>query len=286
MLRKRSLTVSAVAFVVVLVGGVALAQVGTFDLSAGRGDDAPDVFTGDTFGVDEDDYSTLPTVDEPAKTEDEAPAVDKAEEPAQAKAEEPAEDKPEADTSPPEFGILFPVDGYHTDDEVQVFEGLVEQGASVTRGKYEAKVDGDGWRIELVLSPGKNVVTLVAMDAAGNKAKDTVTVYLEGKDEEPPKEEPGHIEFSANQKFGSCGEAVPYDVFYGTATPGATIYVASPYGGGTTMAGDKGGWDIMVKFPETPPGQVFEVVIESSDGGRKLFTFVNTGESHDGEPDK
>ena len=84
------------------------------------------------------------------------------------------------------------------------------------------------------------------------------------------------VEFTANQKYGSCGEAIPYDKFYGTATPGATIWVESPYGVGTTTAGANGHWDIRVEFPDAPVGEPFTVVVESSDGGFASFTFVRT----------
>lgn len=153
-------------------------------------------------------------------------------------------------------------------------------GAVVTRGKYQAHSEGDGWRIELVLSPGKNVVTMVVTDEYGREAKDTVTVYYDAPNgEEPreePKEEPKEVAFDANQKYGSCGEAIPYDVFFGKAQPFSTVWVASRYGSGSTKAGENGGWDLKVTFPEAPPGEVFEVVVEG-EGGREVFTFVNTG---------
>jgi len=291
MFNKRSLTVFAVAFVVVLIGGAALAQVGSIDFG-GTEPASADIFAG---GADED-FAETPT-EEPApdedgtKEHDEEPAPDedgtKEHEEEQAPDEDGSKEEPpakeEADTTPPEFGISFPKDNYETDDTVQVFEGFVEPGAIVTRGRYTAHQDGDGWRMELVLSPGKNHVIFVATDEAGNEAKASVTVHLVGHEEDKPKEEAKA--FTANQKYGSCGEEVPYDVFFGTATPGAKIWVESPYGSGTTVAGEEGHWDIRVNFPEAPPGKVFEVVVESSDGGRKVFTFVNTGGEaggHDG----
>ena len=32
-----------------------------------------------------------------------------------------------------------------------------------------------------------------------------------------------------------------------------------------------------MNFPEAPVGKKFEVVVEAKYGGRKVFTFVNTG---------
>ena len=87
--------------------------------------------------------------------------------------------------------------------------------------------------------------------------------------------------FSANQKYGSCGEAVPYDKFWGTAKPGSTIKATSPYGSNSTTAGEKGHWEMKVTFPDAPVGEKFTVTITSSDGGSQSFTFVNTGGGKD-----
>ena len=87
-------------------------------------------------------------------------------------------------------------------------------------------------------------------------------------------------EFTANQKYGSCGEEVPYDKFWGTATPGATVWVESDFGGGVTTANEKGKWEIKVFFPDAPFGEPFTVYVESSDGGFAEFAFVRTGGEH------
>ena len=149
------------------------------------------------------------------------------------------------------------------------FTGETEPGAKVFVGDWYANVTDDGhWSLILILEKGTNTVKFTAKDKAGNVAYASTTVTYE-----PINDEPKDIKFTANQKYGSCGEAIPYDFFWGTATPGATIYVESPYGGGTTKAGEKGHWEIKVKFPEAPVG-TFGVVIESSDGGRAEFSFT------------
>ena len=79
--------------------------------------------------------------------------------------------------------------------------------------------------------------------------------------------------FTAHQQYGECSEALPYDVFHGTAAPGSTIWVASPYGSGQATADDHGSWEVRVDFPEAPRGVEFEVVVEAN-GGRKVFGFV------------
>jgi len=299
MFSKRSLVVFAAAFALVLISGAALAQVGSLPLGSDGGE-VTDIFAGD-FDQDPQEESATPPdegegdekeqeqepvkKEEPAEPRQEEKAEEphqeeKAEEPHQEeKAEEPHEEEKaeeKSEEAPAALGIeiLHPSPNAHVDNKVQVFEGWVtpEVGARVNRGKYEAHTSGDGWRIELVLSAGKNVVTMVAHDEFGREAKDIVTVWYDAPHEEEPKE----AAFSANQKYGSCGEDVPYDVFFGTAVPNSTVWVESRFGGGSTKAGENGGWDLKVKFPEAPPGEVFEVVVEG-EGGRKVFTFVNTG---------
>jgi len=306
---RRSITVFAAAFSMVLVAGIAAAGVGPF---------APDDPVDDTVatqveettattealpatepehedGVDKpsDDGEVVAPVDKP----EEEPADEPKDEEDGTHEEEPKEEEPVADVTPPEFAILHPADGQHFETKEVVFEGEVEPGAKVFAGDYEADVNEDGgWRIVLWLNPGQNVATLHAVDEAGNKSTDTVTVHFDQPEEptegekpkegeggeEPPKEEPGgeepaEVDFTANQTFGSCGEAVPYDVFYGTATPGTTIWVVSDFGSGTTTANDNGKWEIRVEFPEAPYNDQFDVVIEN-EGGRKVFGFTRTGD--------
>lgn len=80
-------------------------------------------------------------------------------------------------------------------------------------------------------------------------------------------------EFSAKQKYGSCSENPPYDVFYGTGTPGMVVEIISKYGYTTTAVGDGGTWDKKVYFEDAVVGEVFEIVIETSEGHRKVFEF-------------
>lgn len=87
------------------------------------------------------------------------------------------------------------------------------------------------------------------------------------------------VAFSASQKYGSCGEAVPYDIFSGTATPGSTITITSPYGSGTTTVDAHGHWSRKVEFPGAPANETFSVSV-SGLGGSKNFSFTATGEAH------
>lgn len=143
---------------------------------------------------------------------------------------------------------MFPTDEQYFDEKTTAFEGTTEPGARVFAGDYEAAVDDVGnWRIVLVLSPGGNHVTFRAKDQAGNVAEASVTVL----DDVPESDEPApEHAFTAHQKYGSCAESVPYDIFWGTAASGSTIYIVSPCGEGTTVAGEKGHWVIEVEFPD------------------------------------
>jgi hypothetical protein len=84
--------------------------------------------------------------------------------------------------------------------------------------------------------------------------------------------------FTAHQKYGSCGEAVPYDIFYGTGAPDLEVMVYSEYGTGSAVVGEDGKWRIKVEFPEAPVGKEFRVKAKSSAGDRVDFWFVRTGD--------
>jgi outer membrane biosynthesis protein TonB len=295
MILRRQLVIFGIAFALVLTGGIALAAVGAI---------GP---TGDTVGAAKEPVAEPTTTtageprrerqepkEQPAEEPREEPEEEPEEEPKEQPAEEPKEEpkeepaEPQADTTPPDFGITTPENGAHTDDRVFTFKGYVEPGATVTRGPWTANHEGEHWSMALVLAPGKNVVGFIATDAAGNVSDATVTLYYEAPTEEPkeqpkeqPKEEPKQVEWSAHQQYGSCGESPPYDVFWGTATPGAKIWIASPYGGKTVEANGDGHWEAKVVFYEVPAGKTFEVVIEG-DGHRNVFGFTYTGGGGEG----
>lgn len=192
------------------------------------------------------------------------------------------------DTTPPPLVVLTPSDGEHVQAKLQVFTGTTEPGATVVAsGKFSAKVSADGsWSISLVLAPGANGVRFVAADAAGNITEAHITVHLEGADEQPPGEEkpPKDTttttkaqgwEFSAVQTYGSCSEPIPYDIFSGTAKPGSTVTITSPYGSGSTTADAEGAWSLRVDFETAPHGEPFEVKARDEFGAKAKFTFVS-----------
>jgi hypothetical protein len=384
MMKKRGLAIMVSAFAVVLLAGVAVAQIA--DVLPGgddTGGEAPVLSaaeTGETSspsndGIDQpgepaperrdDPTSAEATVQEPEdadRGDDDRKGEDVEDE--ATKDEEPAGDEKDdevPDTTPPEFVILSPNDGAHVDDEVIKVSGEVEAGAKVTfAGRYRADVTDDGrWWIALTLKPGRNVLELVATDAAGNSSAASVTVYFDtpsdhrfsaaqkwdkvdgspaankyygtgtpgahlwivsekgGAEQKITVGENGEwsayiefpkapcnewftvvveadrfrksfemkwvcpnateIDFTANQQYGSCDEPVPYDVFWGTEDAGAKVVVSSKYGSAWAKATEHGDWELRVEFPDAPVGEPFEIVVESSDGGRAVFTFTRTG---------
>ncbi|MCP3974994.1 MAG: hypothetical protein GY720_10935 [bacterium] len=303
MKHRGAFTVFSAAFAVVLLGGLALAQVGALspgtssteetpvdtvaavaaaeasqavaattvaddsgDKGAGDGESKPE--STEPEGSGDDDTKEDP--DSGAGDGDDGEKGDDGDDDGEGGDDEKGDDP---DTTPPRIEILHPEDGQVFHEKTITFEGKTEPGAKVTAGRYEADVNDDGvWRIKLVLSEGRNLARFTATDAAGNSAEATVTVVYEPKKEEPPR-----VEFSAHQKYGSSSANPPYDVFYGTATPGAKIWVGSEYGDASTTANSHGNWEVKVKFPEAPVKKAIRVVVESNDGGRKVFEFVNKG---------
>jgi hypothetical protein len=201
------------------------------------------------------------------------------------------EAKEEEDTDPPDLVILFPEDGQHFDHKEIAFEGKTEPHARVFAGDYEADVDEEGhWRIVLFLSKGGNTTTFKAIDQAGNKSTAQVQVIYDFPEEEDkPKEEPNEHDFTANQKYGSCGEDVAYDKWYGTGTPGTEIWIGNDWGSATITIGESGEWSLRVTFPDMPCG-THTVVLETNDGDRKVYEFTRVCEEGrdggDGSHDK
>lgn len=203
--------------------------------------------------------------------------------------DEPKEGKEvlEEDDTPPELVILYPENGARFAEKRLAFEGEVEPGARVFAGDYEADVTDSGhWRIILILSPGGNLASFTAIDSAGRESEAHVKVYLDTE-----KDGPKDHEFTAYQKYGSCAEELPYDIWYGTGEPGTKVWIGSEYGSNSTVIGEQGNWDLKVKFPEAPCNDEIQVVLETDDGYRKVFEFIRIceekpegGGGHEEEP--
>jgi hypothetical protein len=269
-MRRREILVFAAAFVVVLLGSAALAQVGAFSadaaaepatLSVAAAEQAVPTGLGDDMtpaaAIGDSDGPTTTTAESPGTGAEAAVGVP---------SDPPESDESlwdevppaEGDTIPPPLVVLFPESGQHFEKDVIAFEGTTEPGAKVTAGSYEADVDQDGnWRIVLVLSPGGNLVKFKASDAAGNVTEKTLEVYLDEQEAGP--------EFTAHQKWETVDGYPAKNKYYGTGTPGTTVWVGSEYGAGSTTIGEGGEWAFYVEFPGAPCNDTFPVAVESGE---------------------
>lgn len=181
------------------------------------------------------------------------------------------------DVVAPLLEVISPKDGEHLDTQVVTFSGSTEPGASVVAsGKFSADVDDDGsWSVSLVLASGANGVRFVATDPAGNETEVRLTVHL---DVDVPDETTTTVAawaFTASQKYGSCSEPVPYDVFSGKAKPGTTVTISSPHGGGSTTVNGDGKWNVQIEFPSAPHNEEFTVTVKDHSGAKRTFAFTS-----------
>ncbi len=77
------------------------------------------------------------------------------------------------------------------------------------------------------------------------------------------------VAFSATQAYGSCDEPIPYDIFSGTATPGTSVAISSPYGSGSATADGNGHWEKKVEFAGAPKGETFAVTASGLGAARR-----------------
>ena len=175
------------------------------------------------------------------------------------------------DTTPPDLKITSPEDGAVVEKTAVTFRGTTEPGAIVFSGQWEAAVDDAGnWSIVLIVREGRNTARFTATDPAGNQTSKTIEVFYEAP--EPPKETAPLVAYA---KFGTCELDPPYDIYYGTAEPGALIKVTSEYGSGQTEVDAEGHWEVKVFFPEAPYGKTFLVTVKDGLGGVKKFEFTS-----------
>ena len=277
-MRGKPFLVAVAAFAIVLLGGAAVAGIGTYR-DAGSSPSA--AYTSDDTHVTLTTSAPDPTATtiadkepEPEQVKEEKPASQVSDEAKDTESAKEVEANDDVEEPAPVFTLTHPEDGARFKSKVVAFGGTAGEGITVHRGKYEAIPHEGEWVMELVLSPGKNHVSFEGIDPQGNVTVASVTVYYdapadEGKDEAAP--------FVAHQKYGSCGEEIPYDVFYGSGESGAKITASSAYGGNSTVANEHGRWEMKVTFPDAPSGKTFNVKIKASTGQSKTFSFTNTG---------
>jgi hypothetical protein len=129
-------------------------------------------------------------------------------------------------------------------------------------GANEAVVGADGhWEMGLVMYevPAGAVVHV----RVTNNATDGVFEY----ELQRPGDEPEPVAFTAEAAFVECDSTPPFNEYWGAAPAGATITIASPYGGTSVTANGEGHWEARVEFPDAPLGETFYVKISSSGGG-------------------
>lgn len=276
-MRRREILVFTAAFVVVLLGGAALAQVGTFASSPGSDAATLSASPADEQAPDvaepiRQEPATTTTVAAPDLESDKVAESDNETQPT----DPPKENEPPeaGDTTPPPLAILFPENEQHFDEKQIAFKGETEPGARVLAGRYEADVDEEGnWQIVLILSPGGNLVTFTAKDEAGNTTEKSIKVFLDA-------EEPTDKEFTATQKWEVVDGYPAENKYYGTGTSGTTVRVGSAYGNGSVKIDDNGEWRLYVKFPEAPCNEKFTVVVEN-EANRREFTMKYACASHE-----
>lgn len=153
-------------------------------------------------------------------------------------------------------------------DSFEKFWGTATPGTKVTAkseyGSASTEVAGNGeWLLKVWFEAPAGVPFPVTVSDSNGHSKTFHFTRIEAKKE-----------FWVEQKYGSCSETPAYDVFYGGGAPGTVIEVFSSYGSGRAVIGDGGGWDMKVIFETAPIGETFEVILETSEGHRKVFAFT------------
>lgn len=145
----------------------------------------------------------------------------------------------------------------------QVFHGTGTPGSEVRVGSdygvVETLVGPEGfWEAKLKAEVPYGVVVHVRIT---NTASDAVHEFDLERSAAPTKE------FTAQAAFVECDSTPPFNEYWGTAAPGATITITSPYGDAVVSADAEGGWSARVEFPDAPLGETFTVRLSSSQGG-------------------
>jgi hypothetical protein len=281
-MRGKPFLVAVASFGIVLLGGAAIAGIGTYR-DVGNPPSATyksrDTQVTPTTLAPEQTTTTIADEEpEPEEVKGEEPAQEKSEDVRDAESVEEPDAKKDVQEQAPLFTLTHPGGGTRFKSKVVAFGGTASDEVVIHRGKYEAIPHEGEWSMELVLPPGKNHVSFEGIDSQGNVTIASVTVYYDAPVDEGWNET---AIFVAHQTYGSCGEDIPYDVFYGSAEPGAKITASSEFGGNSTTADENGNWEMKVKFPDAPSGKTFKVKTKASTGQSETFSFTNTGGGKD-----
>ncbi len=191
------------------------------------------------------------------------------------KKEAPKAGEPEKADESTWIEVLAPSNGQVFKDKSVVFEGKAEPGAEVYAGDYRADSNDDGvWRIVLFLAPGSQTVQFKAIDSAGNRASDSVTVSLETVQEKPKS-----FEFTVHQKYVESHE--PFEKFYGTGTPGMGVLAKSEYGTEDARVGENGEWWLPIEFSGLTETATFPITISTTEGFSGTYWFTYVAKTHE-----
>ena len=91
----------------------------------------------------------------------------------------------------------------------------------------------------------------------------------------PATSGPVKVVFTAQQAKGSGGAGEQFETYSGTATPGETVRVRSPYGKGEVVADAAGRWEVKVLFSGAPLKESF-IVEAAATSGTQSFSWTRT----------
>jgi hypothetical protein len=279
-MKNNPFVIFVTAFLVVMGSGLAIAAIGgPTDTSEGLDESSFAVDFGGELASESEAAQTTVTKTTEVSEKERTDAVESPPVKEQSKNEvERSEPKKEAPTDESTWiEILAPTDGQVFGDKSVAFEGKAEPGAKVYAGEYQADINDDGvWRIVLFLAPGSQTVELKAVDAAGNRATDSVSVSLETvKAEEKPKS----FEFTVHQKYVESYER--FEKFYGTGTPGMGVLAKSEYGTEDARVGENGEWRLPIEFSGLSETTTFPITISTTEGFSGTYWFTYVAKSHE-----
>ena len=181
--------------------------------------------------------------------------------------------------------VEHPADGDRFGGEALTVRGSAPAHWTVELGSMTTVVDGDGgWEMTVVLAPGANLIAVRAISPNGSDQLDVgVTAHYDvagsktmapsGGVQSPDDSAVASDEtFTANHKYEQ--HHAPSDVLWGTGTPGDTVSAVSLYGDASTTVNDDGLWDLYIRFVDAPEGIPFEIIVESGAGGAAAFSFT------------
>jgi hypothetical protein len=165
--------------------------------------------------------------------------------------------------------ITSPGPETETDAATIVVSGEATPGLDLKVGGIPTPVAADGrWSQTVPLVGGWNEIWAKGYVDGTKVAYDTVGVH---------RLIPETVDFTSNQQWGTCSENPPYDVFWGTATPGHQVKVWSEYGSKTVTVGESGTWEAKVYFEGAPAGTAVDVIVKNlATGEGHSHTFMYT----------